>query len=247
MLNKLYFDGMFHRVYITQKDEKLFSIQTQEHGRARRFLRFDKSFFIDIGDGEKSMVIDVKKIMNVTQDIPDNKLIDVTNNDTKIIISAKREKHSIGWKYPKEEILTSVPFTIENRVYTVYNREKNIKIPLEVYFTVEKKSFKRIGNHLKNYRSKFTKFYFLRGKLKIRVGGLQDSSDFVTLEPKSEIKNGKQLSVIVLYGMKEIGNTFDGDIHIRTKTDSPMWIYESSDEGMTHGLMIAPFVFDDLQ
>ena len=265
MLEKLVMKDMFPSCVISVKDEKLFSIQKEEHGRALRFLKFNKSFFDSI-EGEGSVEIDCKKMLDLVKNIMSNTDLTVEKKGNKICISGenasigKKIELYVAWKDIEGEIKTSLPFPMEKGVPIIGDS----KIELETYFTIDLPDFKDVAQYGSTLKTEFYKFSFEDKKVCVRVGDLHDFSDYALFYPKEKIielveednkevekivaqfgvKTGDELSVIFTYGMPQVAATFENEVHIKSKTSSPAWIYEGTKE-YVHGILIPPFVPDD--
>ena len=262
MLEKLVMKDMFPSCIISVKDEKLFSIQKEEHGRALRFLKFNKSFF-DLIEGEGSVEIDCKKTLDLVKNIMSNTDLTIEKKGNKICISGenanigKKIELYVSWKDPEGEIKTSLPFPMEKGVPIIGDS----KIALETYFTIDLPDFKDIAQYGSTLKTEFYKFSFEDKKVCVRVGDLHDFSDYARFYPKHRIvelveednkevektvaqfgiKTGDDLSVIFTYGMPQVAATFENEVQIKSKTSSPAWIYEGTKE-YVHGILIPPFV-----
>lgn len=265
MLEKLLMKDMFPSCIISIKEEKLFSIQKEEHGRALRFLKFNKLFFDSI-EGEGSVKIDCKKMLGLVKNIMPNTDLTVEVKGNKISIAGEnvgtgeKIELNVGWKDPEEEIKTSLPFPMEKGVPIIGDS----KIRLETYFTMDLPNVKDIAQYGSVLGTEFYKFSFENKKVCVRVGDLHDFSDYALFHPKYRIielveednkevektvaefgqKTGDELSVIFTYGMPQVAATFENEVHVKSKTNSPAWIYEGTKE-YVHGILIPPFVPDE--
>ncbi|GAG51337.1 unnamed protein product, partial [marine sediment metagenome] len=59
--------------------------------------------------------------------------------------------------------------------------------------------------------------------------------------PEGKVEKGKELEVILTYGVPQIADTFRQDVHMKTKTNSPAWIFEKDKEYIL-GILIPPYV-----
>lgn len=266
MLEKLVMKDMFPSCIISIKDGKIFSIQKEEHGRALRFLKFNNSFFNEIGDSEESIKIDCKKMLGLVKTITPTTDLIIETKGNKISIlgenktTGKKIDLNLAWKEPDEDIKTSLPFPMENGVPIIGES----KVKLDAYFTIDLKDFKDIAQYGNILGTEFYKFSFIDKKIVVRVGDLSDLTDFALYTPKERIvelveednkevekivaefgiKAGEELNVIFTYGMPQIADTFENEVHIKTHTDSPSWMYEGTKE-YVHGILIPPYVEEE--
>ena len=260
MLEKLVMKDMFPSCVISVKDGKLFSIQKEEHGRALRFLKFNKSFFNEIdSDSTDSIEIDSKKMLGLVKNITPNTDMTIEIKGNKVSITGGNIDLNLAYKEPEIEINTSLPFPMKDGIPIIGEQ----KVELGTYFTIDLKDFKDIAQYGNTLGTEFYKFSFDKNdkKVVVRVGDLHDFSDFALFYPKDKvtqlfeedgkevekivseygIKKGDELNVIFTYGMPQIAATFENEVHIKTKTDSPAWMYEGTKE-YVHGILIPPFV-----
>ena len=268
MLEKLVMKDMFPSCVISIKEGKLFSIQKEEHGRALRFLKFNNSFFDEIDDNKEteSIQIDSKKMLGLVKNIMPNTDLTIELKGNKLSISGenattgKKVELNLTYKDPEDEVKTSLPFPMKDGVPIIGDS----KINLDTHFTVDLKDFKDIAQYGDTLKTEFYKFSFKDKKVEIRVGDLHDMHDFVLFNPKDKIvelmeednkevekiiaefgiKSGDNLNVIFTYGMPQIADTFENEVHIKTKTDSPSWMFEGTKE-YVHGILIPPYVEEE--
>jgi len=238
MFKKLLCTDMFKSNIITQKDGKLFSVQTGGHGRAIQVLKFNNSFFTEISKSTLSIEIETKRIYEIVKDVSQKEFITVTAKDNEFIIETSKEEFYFAFCPPRDEIKTSLPFPMKKGIPVVGEQE----IKLDTHFVIDVESFKHISKYMDKFKTEFCIFFYDQNQVKVRIGALDDFSDYMIYQPKYRIKTGKKLHVIVPYGIKQIANSFDNMIQIRTKTDSPLWIYEGTND-YVHGIFMAPFVY----
>jgi len=116
------------------------------------------------------------------------------------------------------------------------------KLPLEDYFKIDLSEFKNISAYAGILKTEFYKFIVNENKkISVRVGNLHDFSDYHVENPSGKVEAGKEVEVIFTYGIPQIADTFRQDVNIRTKTNSPAWIYET-DKNYILGILIPPYV-----
>lgn len=265
MLEKLLMKDMFPSCNISVKDGKLFSIEKEEHGRALRFLKFNKSFFSEIDDeSEDSIRIDCKKMLQLVKNITPNTDVTIETKKNKISIVGGNIDLNLAFKDPEGEVKTSLPFPMKDGIPIIGEQ----KIELDTYFTMDLKDYKDMAQYGNTLGTEFYKFYFEKAskkeekpKVAVRVGDLHDFSDFLNFYPKDKVtqlfeedgkevekviaeygvKTGEELNVIFTYGMSQVAATFENEVNVKTKTDSPAWMYEGTKE-FVHGILIPPFI-----
>ena len=115
------------------------------------------------------------------------------------------------------------------------------KLALDTHLKINLDEFKSISGYAGVLKTEFYKFLIDEKKIAVRVGNLHDFSDYHTEYPEGKIENGNELEVIFTYGVPQIADTFRQDVHIKTKTNSPAWIFEK-DKGYILGVLIPPYV-----
>lgn len=257
LLEKLLLKDIFPSSIIATKNGILFSIQKEEHGRALRYVKFNKNYFDEIDNSVESIEIDVEKTINVTKKIPPGTPLVIETKGNKLSIKKlivdkdgkvidEKGYTMIAFKEPQGPINEQIPFEIKESVPYVGEG----KVALSTYFTVDLSELKvitDIGNPLK---TEFYKFMFEQKELKpnkeiaVRIGGIHDFNDYHVEYPKGEIKTPGDLAVTFTYGIPQIADTFrQKEVNFRTKTDCPGWVYEGS-ESYLLGVLIPPYVLD---
>lgn len=257
LLEKLLLKDVFPSSIIATKNGILFSIQKEEHGRALRYVKFNKIYFDEIDNSVESIEIDVEKALHVLKNI---------SADTPLIIETKGNKLSIqrlivdkdgkvidikgitmlAFKEPQGPINEQIPFEIKESVPYVGEG----KVALSTYFTVDLSELKSMTAFGSSLKTEFYKFMFEQKETKpnkeiaVRIGGIHDFNDYDTSYPKGEIKTPGDLAVTFTYGLPQIADTFrQKEVNFRTKTDCPGWIYEGN-ESYLLGVLIPPYVLD---
>jgi len=239
LLEKLLVKDIFTTCVFSVKQGTLFSVEKEEHGRAMRFLKVNKNFFEDIDESTESIELNLEKTLSIVKTIlPETELTFETKGN-KVVISGKNVNANISFKEPTE-ILEKMPFETKDGVLHFVSSKMKDNIPLDRHFIIKLPDFKDIGQFANNLGTEFYKF-MLDGKLSVRIGDLHDFSDYVVFSPETTVKSGKDLEVFFTYGIPQIAATFQQDVNVKTKTNSPGWFYESTDE-YTLGVLIPPYV-----
>ena len=236
LLEKLLIKDMFPSSIISTKEGKLFSIQKEEHGRALRFLKVEKEFFDSIDDATETIEVDLSKVISIIKNVPAETELLVSTKGNKLSISGRDVDINISYKEPEGEVLQKLPIEFKEGVPHVGKS----KVALTDKFFIKQESFKAISSYSGSLKTEFYKFLFDNGKIKVRVGDLHDTSDYAVLKLNGDISTGEDLEVIFTYGMPQISDTFDSDVHVFAKTSNPAWFYES---GKNHllGILIPPY------
>ena len=240
LLEKLLVKDMFVDSVISVKDKKLFSIQREEHARALRFAKFNESFFEEIDDSTEAINIDIQKIFNVIKNISAETDLTVEIKGNKLSISGKNVDINFSYKEPTEEVLTALPFEMDDGCPIVGDTKD--KLDTSIKITLE--DFKGISAYGSAMKTEFYKFMIKNKKVSVRVGDLHEFSDYVIFEPDSKVLNGPELDSTYTYGIAQVAETFDSDINIKTKTACPIWIYEGTKDHIL-GVLIPPYVVNE--
>ena len=236
LLEKLIVKDIFPSTVISTKEGKLFSIQKEEHGRALRFLRVNKNFFDEIDDSTESIELDLDKTISIVKNILPNTVLTFEVKGNKVSITGKGVNANISYKEP-EKVLTELPFELKDG--TPHIGEE--KVPLDTHFDIKLPDFKDIAGYAGSLGTEFYKFTFDNDKIAVRIGDLHDFSDYVIFNPSGDIKKDGSLEVFFTYGIPQIAGTFKKEVSIKTKTNSPGWFYEITDEYIL-GVLIPPYV-----
>lgn len=241
LLEKLIVKDMFPSSIITTKDGNLFSIQKEEHGRALRFLNVKGSFFDEINNTTETIELDVEKALNMIKNILPNTLLTIQTKGEKLSILGKNIDANISYKDPESEVLASLQqanMEMKEGIPIV----GDTKTKLDNYFTIKLPDFKDLAGFASSLKTEFYKFGFDKDKIAVRIGDLHKFSDYVIFNPDGKIKKGEDLDVTFTYGIPQISETFGSkEINIKTKTNSPGWFYEGTEEYVL-GLMIPPYI-----
>lgn len=240
LLEKLLVKDMFPSCIISVKDGTLFSVQKESHARGMRMLKVNKKFFIDIDKSTESIELNIDRTLGIVKTIlPETELTFETKGN-KVSITGKNVNANVSFKEPTEDILTKMPFETRDDVLHFVSSKMKDNIPLDNHFVIKLSDFKDIGSYANSLGTEFYKF-MLGEKLSVRIGDLHDFSDYVVFLPTTEIKSNKGLKVFFTYGIPQVSATFQSDVNLKTRTDSPGWFYESTDE-YTLGVLIPPYV-----
>jgi len=226
-------------VVISVKENKVFSIQKEEHGRALRFLKFNESFFTDISGEKQGIKFQIGKMYNILNgDVKDDDIVNFKIRGNAIIVRHNGNTFRFGWSDPDEEVKTCLPFPIKNGIPVIGDS----KIKLSTHFTTIVSDLKTISKYMNKFGTEFYKFSFKRGNVISRVGDLHDFSDYVEVNAGNDIIQGDLKRVIFTFGLSDIANTFEQDaVHMYTTDDSPIWIFEGNGE-YQHGILLPPFI-----
>ena len=242
MLEKLMVGGMFPSCVITTKEGKLFSIQREDSGRSLRLVKFNKEFFEEIDeDITESIEIDAKLYLDAVKSLPPGMVLTCETKGNRLTMKGAYKDGRVTnprfmYREPEGEVKMKLPFEIKDGVPMVGKE----KIPLDVKIDLDVVDFKEIGEHANTLKTEFYKFGIKNKMLNIEVGELHDTSHTWRFNPKSQIKEGEELSVVYTYGIPEIANAFDKMIHICSKSNSPAWFYENSKDHVL-GVFIPPY------
>lgn len=250
MLEKLMVKDIFPSSVISKaEDSTIYSVQKEEHGRAIRLVKFDNDFFEELSGEPESIELDIERTIGIVKNIPagTSLVVETKGNKlsiTKLITDDKGEVTGekgltmISFKDPEGEVMKELPFEIKEGIPLIGEG----KIPLDTYLKVKLDEFKSISGFASVLKTEFYKFIIDKnGKIAVRVGNLHDFSDYHTEYPEGEVESGKDLEVIFTYGIPQIADTFRQDVNIKTKTNSPAWIFEK-DKGYILGILVPPYV-----
>lgn len=258
MLEMLMLKDILPTAVLTLKDGKIFSIQQEEHARALRILKLNKSFFEEEVSGEdESVEIDSAKLLSIIKGISDRLLtVDISGNKISVIGEGDRIDIRLPVKEP-EQIKTSLPFKIENGIPLIGEDKK----PLDVHINILLEDFKEFCNSSNPLKTDFFKFLIEGGVVKARVGDIHDFDSRIKYKPRGQLLSGTELDVAFSYGIPQIGATFvgnsvkvsDGDegkektlqmIGIRGRSGYPMWFYENTSD-YSLGVVVPPYVEEE--
>lgn len=247
MLEKLLMQDMFPSSIIRTKNGKLYSIQREEHGRAYRYVEFNKNFFDEIDDDEDIFELDVEKTLNIIKELPATQMLIVEKSSDKIAIkrmvvdekgNIKEKGHTMKtYKEPEGKVLDKLPFELKDGIPIIGSQ----RTALDTKFTIDLEDLKTITNRGGKLKTEMYKFYFENHEIAVRIGDLHTFSDFDIDTPKGRIINGSDLEVMFTYGIPQVANTFrEKEVTFNTKTSSPIWITEKTDK-YAMGVFIPPF------
>jgi len=250
LLEKLIVKDIFPSCVFAVKEGKLFSNQKEEHGRALRYVSFQKTYFEEIDDSNESIEIDIDRTLNVVKNIPSNTSLVVETVGNKLSISrlildkdgkeiGQKGFTRISYKEPDGEVKDGMPFEMKDKKIPLVG---DAKLPLEIVLNIDLADFKSLSNFASSLKTEFYKFNIKEDKLSVRVGDLHDFSDYDTEYPECEIKKGKSLEVTLSYGLSSVADTFrEKHVNIKTNNNAPAWISEKG-EGYIIGVLIPPYV-----
>jgi len=248
LLEKLIVKDIFPSCVFTTKEGKLFSVQKEIHGRALRFVKFNKSYFDKIDNATESIEIDIDRTLNIVKNIPAGTplIVETVGNklSVKRLILDKDGKVTgekgftrISFKDPEGEVKDTLPFKIKNEVPLIGETE----VPLDVFLTIKLSSIKDISAFASSLKTEFYRFFVNDGKISVRVGDLHDFSDYHNENLDGKVLKGVSLEVTLSYGIPEIADTFrQEDVIVKTGNNAPAWIYEITDD-YTLGILIPPY------
>lgn len=242
MLEKLNVGNMFPSCIFSTRDGKAFSIQREDSARALRMSRFDKEYFESIDEGPiESIDIDMKKYLTMVKKLPPGMILTWELIGNKISITGKKKNGDsynklLTYRTPEVEVMTKLPFEIKEGIPLVGNED----IPLDVQLTLDVDKFKEIAEDASTIKSEFYRFTIDDDMLYVRVGDLHNLKDASEFGFSDAIKKGKDLESIFTYGVAQIASAFSKNIHINTRSNSPAWIFESSNNYLV-GVFIPPY------
>jgi hypothetical protein len=238
LLEKLIVKDIFPSSLISTKGQTLYSIQKEEHGRALRFAKFNKSYFESIDDSDESIELDVERTLGVVKNILPSTVLTVETKGNKLSISGDRINANIAFKEPENKIETSLPFEMKDGIPLIGAS----KIPLDTIFNIKLADFKNLSAYASSLKTEFYKFSISNKKLIVKVGDLHNFSDSIVFEPESSVVNDSSLEVTYTYAIPQIADTFrKEEMIIKTKTNSPAWIQETTDDYLL-GILVPPYV-----
>jgi len=238
LLEKLMLKDAFKKCTLTVRDGMLFSIEKEQHGRALRFLKINKSYFDEIDDSNETIALDLEKTLSVVKNILPTTELTFEKVGEKISITGENINAKISYENPQGELLTGLPFEINDDGVPIIGEAK---IPLDTYLRVDLQDFKDVANYGNSLGTEFYKFFISGDKIATRIGDLHNFSDYVIFNPNGDIKSGKELNVFFTYGIPQIAGSFSKEVNIKVKTNSPGWFYEKTDD-YTLGVLIPPYV-----
>lgn len=237
LLEKLLVKDIFPSCLISTKDQKLYSVQKEEHGRALRFVEFNTSYFDRIDNSEDSIELDVERTLSVVKNISPSTDLTVEIKGNKLSISGERVDINIAFKEPEGTIETKMPFDLDGDIPLIGEG----KLPLDTKFTIKLEDLKNLSAYASSLKTEFYKFNIKDDELTVKIGDLHNFSDFIIFEPRGDIPEGTKLEVIFTYGIPQIADTFrKEDIVIRAKSNSPAWVEEKTDDYRL-GVLIPPY------
>jgi len=248
MLEKLMVKDIFPSATISKAEDTIFSIQKEEHGRAIRMVRFDKDFFEELEGKPEAIELDIERTLGIVKNILAGTQLIVETKGNKLSIkklitdengkvTGEKGVTMISFKEPEGEVMKELPFEIKDGTPMIGES----KLVLDTHLKINLDEFKNISGFAGVLKTEFYKFIIEEKKISVRVGNLHDFSDYHTEYPDGEIKSGDGLEVIFTYGIPQIADTFRQDVNIKTKTNSPAWIFEK-DKGYVLGILIPPYV-----
>lgn len=233
-------DDMISQPVISVEEDRLSSIQNEEHARALRVLNVNTSYFEEFDcPGEESIEIDIEKITSYLKNIKSDKILTVeTKNNNLLLITGEDVKIKTRFtrqtEVTKNKFLKKSPLEIKNGVPVVGED----KIPMDVHFSINLDDFKKVATLIDDIET--TIFKFRIGDEKIVVAEILGDADrhgftnSISLSfPDAKITMGaeKTLKVGFTYGIEQIASTFKNKIiEVKTGTDVPAWFIEKTDE-----------------
>jgi len=246
MLEKMLVKDIYPSSVLSIKGKTIYSIQKEEHARAIRFVKFSESYFESIDESkEESIDLNIEKVLKVIKNIPATVSLTIQTKGEKLLISGEKPDGQVldiklTYNEPEGDVIKSLDdVNIKMKEGTPVVTEQ--QIPLDIQFTIKLEDFKEITSYASSLGTEFYRFFLENKKLGVRIGNLDATSDEVTYYPKATIKKGEGLDVVYTYGIAQIGETFEHDVMVCTKSNCPTWIYETIPKKYILGLYIPPF------
>jgi len=236
MLEKLIVYDSFPNSVISIKNNKLFSIQKDEKKNIIRFVKFSSSFFDSLSGEGEAISIEIKKVHSMIKSIPSTEKVKVKVEGSNMIVSGGVVSFSTKFSFPEIDFMESLPFGFIGPC-PVIGKEKVI---LDVSFVIKLNDFKEMAAYASKLKTDKYCFCVDDGNFSVRLGEMHSFTDNVVLSPEVKIEDGKDLEVIFGFGLKQMSKTFDNDITIYTKSNSPAWFYEVGKEHV-FAMLIAPY------
>jgi len=242
LLEKLMVKDMIPSSVISVKEDKLYSVQRELHARALRFLNVKKSYFEEFScKEEESIEIDVPKVLGIVKKMTSD-MITVETKDNKVLVSGGNIKARLTVQEPEGTVTKAFPFEMEGDMPLIGAD----KIPLDTYISMDVSDLKEIIEVGSPLKTEFYKFSINdQKKIDVEVGDVLGIGDAVSSTlPSGKIEKGEKLNVIFSYAVSQIADIFEGNMTIKTSTDSPAWFYEETDDYLL-GILVPPFEEDE--
>lgn len=246
LLEKLMVKDMIPSSIISVKEDKLYSVQREEHARALRFLNVKKSYFEEFScEEEESIEIDVPIVLGIVKKILPNTVLTVETKANKLLISGGNVKAHLTVQEPEGTITKSFPFEMEDGVPLIGDD----KVPLDTHISLSVPDLKEITEFGSSLKTEFYKIDIVKendqNKVEIKVGDVLGLGNVVSYTPPSgEVKKREKLSVVFSYAVPQIAATFQNDVEIKTSSDSPAWFYEETDDYLL-GILVPPYTEEE--
>jgi hypothetical protein len=242
LLEDLMVKDMIPSSIISVKEDKLFSVQREEHARALRFLNVKKSYFEEfLCDKEESIEINVPTVLGVVKKMTSD-ILTVETKDNRLLISGGNIKSRLTVQEPEGTVTKTFPFEMDGDMPLIGVD----KIPLDTYISLDVSDLKEITEFGSSLKTVFYKFDIDdQKKIKIGVGDVLGVGNTVSSVPSSgRIEKGEKLSVVFSYAVSQVADIFQGEVSIKTSTNSPAWFYEETDDYLL-GILVPPYIDDE--
>ena len=246
LIEMLYVDGLIPYPVIEVKEDSssLFSsqfLQQSPAGEIYRYLWIDRSFFKKIQYDEQPNVIKLmaEKLLKFVKSLPTTSTIKIESDQNTLTLET--EEISLSTKTPsidETEHLKGFPFKMENETPHLMKGT----VPLENHVIVPYSSFKQLTSYESIIQKPIYLFELNEAGFNATLREEHGLSDVITYSMKAKVvKRNENAKVAFTVGMKELAGTFTQDIHIRLKTNFPVWFYEKS-QNYFLGILMNPKV-----
>lgn len=233
LIEMLCVDGLIpYPVMEVKEDNKtLFSSQfipQSPAGELYRYLGVDRSFFKKLQYDDQPNVVKLmsEKLLKFVKSLPSTSTIRISTEQNTLILET--DEISLSTKTPsidETEHLKGFPFKMENE--TPYLMKGTV--PLENHVIVPYSSFKQLTSYESIIQKPVYLFELNEAGFNATLREEHGLSDVISYGMKAKVANRTEnAKVAFTVGMKELAGTFSQDIHIRLKTNFPVWFYEKS-------------------
>ena len=236
ILDYLQVSSLFPFPNITIKKGEMISIQETSDHAVFRYVKFTKEYFKTLSDKEENIKIDADKLHKIISREEPTSVLTITTKDGRLIVEGKRSFAKLNLVDTDVGAKDKLPFDIKKGVpYFKGN------VPLDTYVSMGLKSFKSVVEYAKVLDTEFFKYEVTKDReFSIKVGDLEGYAETVEYNPNAQIRDfGGPVNVVLAKGVKELADTFTGNVGIRMRTAYPAWFFEASHKHR-FGVLIAP-------
>jgi len=236
IIDYLQVSSLFPYPNIMIKKGEMVSIQETADHSIFRYVKFSKDYFKSLSEKEENIKVDASKLHKIISREEPTSIMTLSTEDGRLLVDGKKSHVKLNLIDTDVGARDSLPFSIKKGVPHFKG-----DVPLDTHISMSLKDFKSIVEYANVLDTEFFDFTINKNReFTVKIGDLEGYAEEATYDANVQVRDfGAPVKVILAKGIKELADTFTGNVGIRFRTGYPTWFFEASHKHK-FGVLIAP-------